>query len=230
MLALILQRFEIEPTDPDYRLVISETLTLKPKGFFMRARRRSAPARSRAAPAASAAAARCPVATPGEGHGTPLLVIYGSNFGSSEAFARRIADDAATHGYVADVGPMDAYVDRLPTEGAVVVVTASYQGKPPDNARRLVEWLEGLRAGALEGISYFVLGCGDRKWARTFQLVPTRTDELLARAGATRLRPRGVLDADGDLLDDFERWLKDLWVDVETASQKGVARSLASTV
>ena len=44
-LAMILQRFDIEAADPDYRLAVAETLTLKPAGFFMRARRRRAPAR-----------------------------------------------------------------------------------------------------------------------------------------------------------------------------------------
>ena len=215
VLALILQRFEIEATDPDYRLVVSETLTLKPKGFFMRARRRQAPARTRAAQPEPAQTARCPVAAPKQG--TPLLVIYGSNFGSSETFARQIAADAAARGYAAEVGPMDDYVGRLPTRGALIVVTASYQGKPPDNARRFVDWLGGLAPGSLEGVRYLVLGCGDRKWSRTFQMVPTRTDDALAAAGATRLRARGVLDADGDLLGAFDSWYRDLWPDLDSA-------------
>ncbi len=214
VLAMILQRFEIEAADAGYRLVVSETLTLKPKGFFMRARRRIAPARARPAPRGRAEAPRCPVAAPA-GQGTSLLVIYGSNFGSSEAFARQIAADAGAHGYAPEVGSMDEYVDRLPTRGALIVVTASYQGKPPDNARRFVEWLDGLAPASLSGVRYLVLGCGDRKWARTFQAVPTRTDAALAAAGATRLRARGVLDADGDLLAAFEHWYEDLWTDLD---------------
>ena len=183
-LAMILQRFDIEAADPDYRLAVAETLTLKPAGFFMRARRRRAPARPvvRRKEAAPAVARTCPVAAPA-GPGVPLLVIYGSNFGSSEAFARRIAAEAAAHGYAARVGPMDAWVGRLPTQGALIVVTASYQGKPPDNAGAFVAWADGLEAGALAGVRYAVLGCGDRKWARTFQAIPTRVDAALAAAG-----------------------------------------------
>ncbi len=74
-----------------------------------------------------------------------------------------------------------------------------------------------------------VLGCGDRKWSRTFQMVPTRTDDALAAAGATRLRPRGVLDADGDLLGAFDGWYKDLWPDLDAALSVGVERPLATT-
>ena len=217
-LAMILQRFEIEAADPDYRLAVAETLTLKPAGFFIRARRRQPPARRRppAAPrkeASPGTARACPVAPVGDG--TPLLVIYGSNFGSSEAFARRIAAEAETNGYAARVGPMDDHFGRLPTEGGLIVVTASYQGKPPDNAGAFVAWADGLAPGALAGVRYAVLGCGDRKWARTFQAIPIRVDAALAAAGATRLRPRGEIDADRDFVTAFETWYEGLWRELD---------------
>ena len=214
VLALILQRFDLALADPEYRLVVAETLTLKPSGFFMRARRREAPARARCAPPPRETASRgCPVAAP-RGAGMPLTVIYGSNFGSSEAFARRIADEAAAHGFAAAVGPMDAFVGRLPTDGPLVVVTASYQGKPPDNARIFVDWVASLAPGALDGVRYAVLGCGDRKWSKTFQAIPTRVDAALAAAGAIRLRPRGEVDADRDIVVMFEDWYAGLFTDL----------------
>lgn len=36
-LAMILQKFTFELADPEYELEIRQTLTLKPKGFFMHA-------------------------------------------------------------------------------------------------------------------------------------------------------------------------------------------------
>ena len=212
-LAMILQRFEIEAADPDYRLAVAETLTLKPKGFFIRARRRQAPARRASMRKAAPAPRACPVAP--AGHATPLLVLYGSNFGSSEAFARRIAAEAGVHGYDARVGPMDDHVGRLARQGALVVVTASYQGKPPDNAAAFVDWIDGLHADALAGVRYAVLGCGDRKWAQTFQAIPIRVDAALAAAGATRLRPRGEIDADRDFVTAFETWFQGLWEELD---------------
>ena len=227
VLAMILQRFDIEAADPAYRLVVAETLTLKPQGFFMRARPRQAPPRRRTAVTERTAPARpCPVPA-GRGEGTPLLVLYGSNFGSSEAFARRIATEGGAYGYAAEVGPMDDYVGRCPTRGAVLVVTASYQGKPPDNAGRFVAWLEGLGPRALEGVRFAVLGCGDRKWARTFQAVPIRTDAALAAAGATRLRDRGEIDADRDFVSMFERWYEGLWGELEAGLATVDDRALA---
>ncbi len=215
VLAMILQRFDIEMADPAYRLVVAETLTMKPTGFFMRARRRQTPARRRAHSTEAPAARVCPVPREANTQGVPLLVIYGSNFGSSEAFARRIAVEAPEHGYAARVGSMDDFVDRLPRDGALVVVTASYQGQPPDNARRFVEWLDGLAPDALAGVRYAVLGCGDRKWARTFQAIPIRVDAALAAAGATPLRARGEIDADRDFVTAFETWYAGLWGELD---------------
>ena len=40
-LAGILQRFEISKADPDYQLRIKETATIKPEGFFIKAKRRN---------------------------------------------------------------------------------------------------------------------------------------------------------------------------------------------
>jgi cytochrome P450/NADPH-cytochrome P450 reductase len=48
-------------------------------------------------------------------------------------------------------------------------------------------------------VTYAVLGVGDRNWAATYQHVPARIDERLARSGATRLLERAAADASGDL-------------------------------
>ena len=232
VMAMILQRFDLEMADPAYRLEVVETLTMKPRGFFMRARRRQAPTRRRtpgtvAAPQGAARA--CPMdAVASAGQGRPLLVIYGSNFGSSEAFARKITADAGAHGFAAEVGPMDEFVGRLPTEGALLVVTASYQGKPPDNARAFVRWVEGLAPGDLAGVRFAVLGCGDRKWSKTFQAIPTKVDRALAGAGATRLRERGEVDADRDIVTMFEQWYEGLWPALEAAREPLDEDALAS--
>ncbi len=216
VLAMILQRFELIEHDPAYQLRIRETLTLKPEGFFIRARRRagraSQPAvrervgheRPRSHPVA------LPVEQPTETL-TPLLVLFGSNGGSSEAFARRIAAEAGIQGYSASVAPLDEYVGRLPTEGAVVIVTSSYEGQPPDQARQFVAWMETLKAGELQGVRYAVFGCGNRDWVRTYQAIPTRIDRALAAAGATRLKERGEADARGDFFGDFDRWYDSFW-------------------
>lgn len=218
-LAMILQRFDLTAADPGYRLDIAETLTLKPHGFRIRVRRRSGPpARARSAvPAAPHRNLEASPAAQVSGATAPLLCLYGSNSGSCEAFARRIAGDAAAQGYRGEAAPMDEHVAGVPADGAVVVVTASYEGQPPDNARQFTAWLEKLGPDALTGVHFAVFGCGNRQWARTWQAIPRRIDEALAGAGATRVRERGETDAGGDFFGGFEDWYGTLWADLGKA-------------
>ncbi|NRF65930.1 cytochrome P450 [Aquincola sp. S2] len=215
LVAMMLQRFDLVEEDPSYQLQVTETLTLKPRGFRIRAKRRSSPSfepRGAALPQARAArpSATGPRTTDAR-QATPLLVLYGSNAGSAEAFAGRIANEAQAHGYSAQVGTLDEFAGRLPADGAVVIVTASYEGQPPDNARRFAAWLESLGPGALNGVRYAVFGCGNRQWARTFQAVPKRFDAALEAAGAARIAARGETDAGGDFFGPFDAWCGQLW-------------------
>ncbi len=203
VLAMLLQRFELLP-DPDYQFKVKETLTLKPDGLTLRVRERAH------RPTSSTPAVADPqvkVVTPSvSAHATPLRVLYGSNSGTSEAFARRLAGDASARGYAVEVSSMDEASGGLTTQGALVVVTSSYNGTPPDNARAFCRWVESLEAGALTGLRFSVFGCGNRDWATTYQAVPQRVDLALERAGAVRLLPRGEADARADFFGDFERW------------------------
>ncbi|MDO5629683.1 MAG: cytochrome P450, partial [Mobilicoccus sp.] len=210
VLALMLQRFDIDWADPSYELTVKETLTLKPDGFFARFSRREG------------YAAQAPVAAQGEAgeqdepaaverHGTPVRILFGSNAGTSEAFANQVAQRATRLGYAPTVAALDEATGDLPGDGAVVVVSASYEGQPPDNAKQFVSWLEGVTDGALDGVRFAVFGCGNTDWARTYQRIPTLIDEQLERAGATRLIERGEANARGDFFGDFDAWHERLW-------------------
>jgi cytochrome P450/NADPH-cytochrome P450 reductase len=213
VVAMMLRRFNLDRVGED-DLQVKETLTLKPEGLEMRVERRQEAPRARA-PADTPSESSGDDAEAGSSqspdHETPLLVLYGSNSGSSEAFARQIASDGGTRGWKATVAPMDDYVDDLPDEGALVVVTASYNGQPPDNAVQFCEWLGPLEAGDLEEVQFAVFGCGHRDWAETYQQVPRRVDEALADAGGQRLLERGEADAGGDFFGDFDDWYESFW-------------------
>jgi len=231
LMGMILQRFDLIEHDPSYQLKVAETLTLKPSGFRIRVKRRGSASfkpRTVLAPSPKAAATVAVSApatlAPGE-QATPLLVLYGSNTGSSEAFADRIASEAASQGYAAQAAPLDDYAGGLPNEGAVVIVTASYEGQPPDNARQFAAWLDTLAPDALKGVRYVVFGCGNRQWARTYQAVPLRFDAALEAAGATRLRPRGETDAGGDFFGAFDEWYAGLWTTFGQALGKQVQQA-----
>jgi sulfite reductase alpha subunit-like flavoprotein/cytochrome P450 len=144
-------------------------------------------------------------------HNTPLLVLYGSNMGTAEGIARELADTARYRGFQSVVAPLNERVGKLPKEGAVFIVSASYNGKPPGNAREFVQWLESVEAGGLEGVRYAVFGCGDHNWASTYQHIPRFIDEQLTAKGATRLAIRGEADASGDFEMQVEEWSERLW-------------------
>jgi cytochrome P450 / NADPH-cytochrome P450 reductase len=226
-LAMILQRFDLTEVDPGYKLKVAETLTLKPYGFRIRARRRGEVA-ARPRSAVPSAPQRSLTVKSTMGHmpeaATALLVLYGSNSGSCEAFAKRIAGEATAQGnYRGEAAPMDDYVERLPTDEAVVIITASYEGQPPDNARQFTAWVEGLEPDALKGVRFAVFGCGNRQWARTYQAIPKRIDAALANAGAARVKTRGETDAGGDFFGGFEEWYAGLWADLGAALGKETA-------
>lgn len=92
----------------------------------------------------------------------PILILYGSNTGTCQAFAQRIASDVASRGYAPTIDDMDSATGSLPTDKPVIVITSSYEGQPPDNAARFMEWLQECKEGSLAGVEYTVFGCGHR--------------------------------------------------------------------
>jgi cytochrome P450/NADPH-cytochrome P450 reductase len=224
VLGMILQRFElIDHTN--YQLRIKETLTLKPEDFWIKVRPRQNRPVVAPAPKPEPKAAEVPPAPALAGrHNTPLTVLYGSNLGTAEGIAHHIADDGATQGFATTVAPLDDYLGKLPTRGAVVVVTASYNGTPPDNAAKFCRWLQSdtLTAQALQGVNYTVFGCGNRDWAATYQAVPNLIDAQFEAHGARRIYGRGEGDARDDFDGQFRAWYGPLW------SALGSALSIAT--
>ncbi|WP_213958141.1 cytochrome P450 [Variovorax sp. dw_954] len=231
VVSMMLQRFDIVLDDPSYQLVVSETLTIKPHNLLMRARRRGTggfAVRSAIPSVKQALVNEQAEEVQLQDDAPRLVVLYGSNTGSCEMFARRIATDAPRQGYAATVAPMDDYADTLAAGMTVIVVSASYEGQAPDNAKQFLSWLEARGAGELAGLRFAVFGCGNRQWARTYQAIPKRLDAAFAAAGGKELRPRGETDAGGDFFGAFDSWYETLWADVGKALGRAVAEK-AST-
>ena len=208
-IGMILQRFKLIDVNR-YQMVLKETLTIKPDGFKIRVRPRSDRDRgefagSVAAAAVAPKAARALATRPG--HNTPMLVLYGSNLGSAEELATRMADLAEINGFATRLGSLDEHVGKLPEEGGVLIICASYNGAAPDNATQFVKWLgSDLPKDAFAKVRYAVFGCGNSDWAATYQSVPRFIDEQLATHGARALYPRGEGDARSDLDGQFQKW------------------------
>lgn len=207
VLASIIQGFDLQKVDPNRPLKVKETLTLKPEGLLVRAKRREqGPLATTAHPVREKEGASVSK-TPLQG----LLVLFGSQSGASESLARTIATEAQRRGCPVTVQSLNERTGNLPRGTKVVLVTSSYSGEAPTNAREFVDWSETLKPEELNGVEYTVFGCGNRDWHLTYQAVPKRIDTHLSRAGAIPFHPRGEADARGDFLGDFERWHDSLW-------------------
>ncbi|MGI5461142.1 bifunctional cytochrome P450/NADPH--P450 reductase [Streptomyces sp. CA-249302] len=212
VLGLLVHRYRlIDHTD--YQLKIHRTLTIKPGDFHLSPARRTPS--ERRLPPGTASQAHAPLAqatsAARSAAGTALTVLHGSNLGTGAGIARDLAADGDDRGFTSTVQPLDEAVTKLNTDGPLVIVAASYNGRPTDDAAEFVAWLEGLQPGSLDGLTYAVLGVGDRNWAATYQRIPTLIDERLEAAGATRLLERGAADAAGDFEGTVRQWTGDLW-------------------
>jgi cytochrome P450/NADPH-cytochrome P450 reductase len=213
-LGMILQRFKLLD-HTRYQMHLKETLTIKPDGFKIKVRQRSdqdrtivanRPGAAVAESAGSAAPARVR-----PGHNTPLLILYGSNLGTAEDLAHRVADLAEVNGFATRLAPLDDYVGNLKDQGGVIIFCASYNGAPPDNATQFVKWLgSDLPKNAFDGVRYAVFGCGNSDWQATYQSVPRFIDEQLAAHGGKAAVTRGEGDARDDLDGQFEKWFTSL--------------------
>ena len=226
-MALILQNFNLRLDDPSYQVQIKTTLTIKPDNLFIRASLREGidpimlerklyggVQEESVKPKPAVVATGAPKSA--------MTILYGSNSGTCEGLAQSLASNAAGYGYAADVMSLDAVLDKPPSgQQPIVIITASYEGNPPDNAATFVEWLKHVEPSRLKDIQYAVFGCGHRDWAATFQKVPKMIDDQLNTKGASRLAERGQSDvAAGTVFDDFDDWQDNkLW----TALSKGSA-------
>jgi len=211
VLALVIHRYRlIDHTD--YQLKIKQSLTIKPDEFTLDLALRGSGERRLATVTANAAPAGEDRPTARRATGTALTLLHGSNLGTCAGIARDLAADGEDRGFTPSVTSLNDAVDTLSAgDGPIVIVTASYNGRPTDDAAEFVEWLEGLPPGSLDGLQYAVLGVGDRNWAATYQRIPTLIDERLAAAGAVPLLERGGADASGDFAGTVDRWTGDLW-------------------
>ncbi|OLS36834.1 cytochrome P450 [Bacillus sp. MRMR6] len=235
VLGMILKHFNLID-HANYQLKVKETLTLKPDGLTMKVSPRHefdsfVLMHNETSASVNLDVSHLEQFSNSKAHQTPLLVLYGSNLGTAEGMARILAETARFKGFQSEIATLDEYTGKLPKEGVVFIVTASYNGNPPKNARKFVKWLKEKETESLSGVQYAVFGCGDLNWASTYQNIPNFIDEKLAEKGAKRLYHKGQGDASSDFERQFEEWHMSLWpsilntlgitVDESTQSARG---------
>lgn len=218
--ALVLQNFEVHLSDPGYKLKNKQTLTVKPDNLKARVKLRKGLDATTLEKRLHAGQSADTVKENGHDRDviaddsstkTDLRILYGTNQGTCQALAQRLASQASRSGLKAVVSDLDSAVDDLSKDQINVIVTPSYEGQPPENAARFVTWLESCSEQSLEGVKYAVFGCGHRDWRDTFHRIPRLIDSKLDEKGATRVFEIGLCDvASGTVVDDFTKWQKKL--------------------
>ncbi|KAG2070231.1 sulfite reductase subunit beta [Suillus decipiens] len=141
----------------------------------------------------------------------PLLVLYASDGGTAEKFAKRLANRGKARGLSTSIGTIDSMtIDTLSQEEYVAFVTSvAGQGEPPQNGRTL---FKALNAAAVRGdkpfskLRYSVFALGDSHYwprpedAHYYNKPGKDLDARLEQLGGERFAVIGLgddQDADG---------------------------------
>ncbi|XP_029300133.1 NADPH-dependent diflavin oxidoreductase 1 [Cottoperca gobio] len=145
-----------------------------------------------------------------------VLVLYGSQTGTAQDTAQRIARQAQRRQLQVQVLPLDNYnVANLISESLVVFVCATAgQGDPPDNMKNFWKFVfrKSLPVGSLSRLDCAILGLGDSSYPK-FNFVAKKLHKRLLQLGASVLLPVGLADDQHDLGSDavIDPWLTSFW-------------------
>ncbi|KAL1140084.1 hypothetical protein AAG570_000016 [Ranatra chinensis] len=148
--------------------------------------------------------------------GRSLVVFYGSQTGTGEEFAGRLAKEGIRYklkGMVADPEEYDmedlVQMKTIPNSLAVFCLATYGEGDPTDNAMDFFEWLQNGEAD-LTGLNYAVFGLGNKTYEH-YNEVGKYVDHRLEELGATRVYELGLGDDDANIEEDFITWKDKFW-------------------
>ncbi|XP_073943950.1 cytochrome P450 reductase isoform X1 [Choristoneura fumiferana] len=148
--------------------------------------------------------------------GRSLVVFYGSQTGTGEEFAGRLAKEGIRYkmkGMVADPEECDmeelTKLKDIPNSLAVFCMATYGEGDPTDNAMEFYEWLKNGDPD-LTGLNYAVFGLGNKTYEH-YNAVAIYLDKKLEELGATRVYEVGLGDDDANIEDDFITWKDKFW-------------------
>lgn len=239
-MAMTLQKFDVEKVDPDYELNLTGQMGVKPIDFKIKVRRRSnrslmvgIPGGGPLAEHEAAQQKRYQKEQQQQNGASathelkkPVSVFFGGNQGTSESLVRAFSRGAPAFGLDAtDIRDLDSVVGNLPTDRPCVIIIPSYEGRPPDNAKKFVTWIEQLasqREKLPKGTEFAVFGVGNSDWTHTFHKVPRFVDETLAELGAARILEAGFANVKRDLIGPWETWSEQLCMSLSGTSNQNI--------
>jgi NADPH-ferrihemoprotein reductase len=168
------------------------------------------------------------ILTPGHYQKKRLVIFYGSQTGTAEEYAIRLAKEAKSKfGLTSLVCDPEEYdfdnLDQVPPDCAVFFVMATYgEGEPTDNAVQLTQNLSddsfAFSNGehSLPDLKYVVFGLGNRTYEH-YNSIAREVDKNLTAMGAIRIGERGEGDDDKSMEEDYLEWKDGMWNAFATA-------------
>uniref|UniRef100_A0A1B6E5J6 NADPH--cytochrome P450 reductase n=1 Tax=Clastoptera arizonana TaxID=38151 RepID=A0A1B6E5J6_9HEMI len=148
--------------------------------------------------------------------GRSLVAFYGSQTGTGEEFAGRIAKEGIRYGLKGMVADPEEYemgelvnLKDIPNSLAVFCLATYGEGDPTDNAMDFYEWLQNGDVD-LSGLNFAVFGLGNKTYEH-YNEVAIYVNNRLEELGATRVCDLGLGDDDANIEDDFITWKDQFW-------------------
>ncbi|KFM58328.1 NADPH--cytochrome P450 reductase, partial [Stegodyphus mimosarum] len=148
--------------------------------------------------------------------GRNIVVFYGSQTGTAEEFAARLAKEASRYGMKAMVADPEEYdmedlakVPEIENSLAIFCVATYGEGDPTDNAQEFYQWLQTGDAD-LSGLNYAVFGLGNKTYEH-YNSMGKYVDSRLEELGAVRVFELGLGDDDANIEEDFITWKERFW-------------------
>ncbi|WWC67713.1 uncharacterized protein I206_101625 [Kwoniella pini CBS 10737] len=153
--------------------------------------------------------------------GKRAVIFYGSQTGTAEEYAIRLAKEAKSRfglsSLVCDPEEYDMnLLDQVPKDSVVIFVMATYgEGEPTDNATNLIELIseeepEFSNGSTLENLNYVIFGLGNKTY-EFYNEVARKLDKNLKKLGGNRIGERGEGDDDKSMEEDYLAWKDLMW-------------------
>lgn len=149
--------------------------------------------------------------------GKDIVVFWGSQSGTAEGFANRLARECyvrfGQQVITADLSHYDPQsIALIPSSKLAIFILSTYgEGDPSDNTASFFEWIEKAEDVSLSNLRYVAFGLGNSNY-KYYNRVIDVVVEALDRLGATALMPVGKAnDAEGNTEEDFMTWRDDLF-------------------
>ena len=158
------------------------------------------------------------------------VVFYGSQTGTAEDYASRIAKEGSSRfGLKTMVADLEDYdyenLDTFPEDRLAVFVLATYgEGEPTDNAVEFYEFITGQETSfsngggvedkPLSNLKFVAFGLGNNTYEHYNSMVRRVNDSLL-KLGAMRIGQAGEGDdGAGTMEEDFLAWKEPMWTEL----------------